>query len=310
MRISDIQLFLHVAKNQSLRQSAEELFISQQGLSKIIDSLENELGTKLLTRSKSGIALTSQGRLTVEYFEQIAASYRTLMQEIHNTSDADAAASSFTVYVSPIISEFVAQRLIQFLNFRFPNIHFIFREQTPYEMISQIEYSDHSLGIANLADFELQGAKRLADGTLRFTECFQEKLMLMLQKSHPSSGRDFVTRQELTSLPLAVVNFNRYSNDLLLQKLAPEGIVLQPVAHTSSTRVYDSLVTSGNAMGLSSPFKNFFAPTPGTVLIPIKDAYSIRYGCLTQSAVPLNEIQSEIVRIFTSITKQVSAKGA
>ena len=44
MTLTQIKYFIHSAKTCNFHQSAEELFVSQQGLSKQIQALEKELG--------------------------------------------------------------------------------------------------------------------------------------------------------------------------------------------------------------------------------------------------------------------------
>ncbi len=60
-----MELFLAVCEAKSISKASEENFVSQQGISKMIKDLEEELGCKLLIRTKTGVQPTECG----EYFQ-------------------------------------------------------------------------------------------------------------------------------------------------------------------------------------------------------------------------------------------------
>jgi len=68
MRISNqielrhFKYFLEVAEELHFRKAAEKLFITQPGLSRQIQQLEEELDVKLFVRNKRNVALTAPGK--------------------------------------------------------------------------------------------------------------------------------------------------------------------------------------------------------------------------------------------------------
>ncbi len=62
-----IQHFVHVSELGSLSKAAERLHIVQPALSQSIKRLEDELGTKLFTRSRKGMELTEAGNMFSKY---------------------------------------------------------------------------------------------------------------------------------------------------------------------------------------------------------------------------------------------------
>ena len=61
MNLTKYETFLRVVELGSLTRAAEALGYTQSGVSHIINSLEDELGFKLLTRSRAGVRLTPDG---------------------------------------------------------------------------------------------------------------------------------------------------------------------------------------------------------------------------------------------------------
>lgn len=50
MKIEDLNYFISVAETGSITKAAQQHFMTQQGLSRIISNMERELGTSLLVR--------------------------------------------------------------------------------------------------------------------------------------------------------------------------------------------------------------------------------------------------------------------
>lgn len=80
MTIAQLQYFLAICDCGGITSAASKLFISQQALSKTVNTLERELDTALFLRTPSGIVLTKAGALLrdecrpiVEQFEQFSA---------------------------------------------------------------------------------------------------------------------------------------------------------------------------------------------------------------------------------------------
>ncbi|MDG2448506.1 MAG: LysR family transcriptional regulator, partial [Saprospiraceae bacterium] len=60
--LRQLQYFLTVAETLHFRKASEILYISQPGLSKQIEKLENELGVKLLERDNRNVKITEAGQ--------------------------------------------------------------------------------------------------------------------------------------------------------------------------------------------------------------------------------------------------------
>lgn len=69
-------IFVKIVELGSFTKAAHSLGYTQSGISQIVKSLENELSTKLLFRSKSGIKLTPDGQRLFPYIEQAGKSQK------------------------------------------------------------------------------------------------------------------------------------------------------------------------------------------------------------------------------------------
>ncbi len=71
MEISDLKIFLAVAKQESISRAAEELHYVQSNVTARIKQLEERLGAALFHRKSKGVTLTASGHLLQDYAERI-----------------------------------------------------------------------------------------------------------------------------------------------------------------------------------------------------------------------------------------------
>ena len=75
MNEKDLKSFLVVYQENSINQAAKKLFITPQGLSKNIKSLEQELDTVLFERTKSGVRATESAHILNEKAQRLIMEY-------------------------------------------------------------------------------------------------------------------------------------------------------------------------------------------------------------------------------------------
>ena len=81
MKIEWLRCFNEIAQTNSISKAAQNLYISQPALSKIIKHLESETGEILLLRSPFGVRLTQQGEILWRYAQEILRLYDGYQQE-------------------------------------------------------------------------------------------------------------------------------------------------------------------------------------------------------------------------------------
>ena len=71
MNTEHIKAFLEVVQSGSINKASERLNMNHQHLGRILTSLENEIGAKLLARDRTGVTLTAQGLEVIEIMKDI-----------------------------------------------------------------------------------------------------------------------------------------------------------------------------------------------------------------------------------------------
>lgn len=87
MNIETIRYFEEVARAESFYGAAKRLAVSQQGLNKAITSLERELSTKLLERSRKGVTLTPTGKSFLAFAQKVTADYGEFLDALYNPDE-------------------------------------------------------------------------------------------------------------------------------------------------------------------------------------------------------------------------------
>jgi DNA-binding transcriptional LysR family regulator len=112
MDLSQLEVFLAVARERRFSRAAEKLFRTQSAVSQTIRKLEDELGEALFDRSSREGVLTDAGSVLYEYAEKLinlrseAAESLTELRELQK-GKLVIAANEFTVlYLLPVLAEF------------------------------------------------------------------------------------------------------------------------------------------------------------------------------------------------------------
>lgn len=83
MEIWQMKYFIQVCDDKSLSKAAKSLYISQQGLSKTIKNIEDELQIVLFERSTRGVKLTEHGNMLYEKTQSILNDYEAMIYFFH-----------------------------------------------------------------------------------------------------------------------------------------------------------------------------------------------------------------------------------
>ena len=120
MELRQIRYFIAVAETHSLTKAVERLHIAQPALSRNIQCLEEELGTRLFKRSRQGMALTDSGETFLEYAKGIIRQVNLARESV---CDPEASPSGTVAVVMPVsVANVLSVPLFQLLKKHYPAI--------------------------------------------------------------------------------------------------------------------------------------------------------------------------------------------
>jgi DNA-binding transcriptional LysR family regulator len=184
MDLSQLEVFLTVARERRFSRAAEKLFRTQSAVSQTIRKLEIDIGEPLFDRSSRDGVLTDAGRLLQEYAEKLvnlrqdAQAALGELRELQKGRIAIAANELTSLYLLPVLGEFRSLH---------PAIKIIVRRSLGSQIPDDVLKHDVEFGIVSY-DPQEPG--------LRSAVVYLDELALVVHPSHPlASGGPVSIRQ-------------------------------------------------------------------------------------------------------------------
>ncbi len=193
MNAKDLKWFQEVCRCKSMTKAAANLYISPQGLSKGIKSLEAELDVDLFVRTPNGVELTKYGTYLYEKSEVLLQELNQLTQELERMKQLE---NGFLRLCS-------AYGILRILS---PDFIHLFEEKHPGMGIDYVEYPDchvdDELERGNFdVGFRIEGPK--LDGFCSIP-LFTSSISLLVYEGHPLAKKECVKVEDLDGEPMII----------------------------------------------------------------------------------------------------------
>lgn len=183
----------------SFTKAAEALGYTQSSISQMIASLENELGMKLLTRSRTGVRLTIEGAELYPFIERSIIQYRAMQEKANEIKGLETGIirvgtiSSITCHWMP--------GLIKGFQEIYPHVQFLFH-QGDYTLIPEwIKTGAVDFGFITPAAVTDLNTIPIKDG----------EMLAVLPKNHPLAHDKRVSLKKLTEEPFILLEEGHFS---------------------------------------------------------------------------------------------------
>jgi DNA-binding transcriptional LysR family regulator len=131
--LEKLRLFLVVLEEGSLRRAADRLRISQSAITRQMQSLELDLGGRVLERTSAGVSPTNGGHVLAERAKTLLADYDSTMAEVRRLNLGES--ERFRIgYIASAVQEYLGPALVV-LRRAYPRLKVEMLDQTPGEMI-------------------------------------------------------------------------------------------------------------------------------------------------------------------------------
>lgn len=200
MKIEHLYYFLVIVRSKSINKAAHRLYISQQHLSRIVNSLEKDLNVVLFKRSSTGIQLTSQGKMFYDYAEKIVGIYNDMKNDFyldalpevsHDDHIQGSCKLSFPFFFSLYLNDFIKK-----VNNTYPDVSLYCFEDYGMKSAEELEESNH---IHILSDSEAK-TKSLFDNKPKLIKYYigQTELSFCVNKSLSLSEKRVLTQEDIS----------------------------------------------------------------------------------------------------------------
>ena len=186
--LRQLEVFVAVAEELNFGRAALRLHLSQPPITRLIQTLEESLGTPLFDRNKRQVSLTSAGLSLLQEARHILSTVSTGVQTVQAVSRGEA--GTMIVAFEGIAVFDLIPRSIRLFQERFPRVEVVLREMANSEQLSALYDRRVHLGFS---------AGRIRDRRLDSEIIASDPYMLILPKDHPMAELDEVPLNRLAS---------------------------------------------------------------------------------------------------------------
>ena len=198
MTLQQLTYCIAIADADSINQAAQSLFISQSSLSTSIRKLEEEIGISIFRRTNRGVRVTPEGEEFLVYARQILNQYRLAEEKYIEKKDVKKSFSVSSQHYTFAVKAFIELAK----QFSIDEYAFGIYECKTAEIIENVRSYKSELGVLYLDDFNRDILMKILDeNDMDFTELFRCSTYVFLAKSHPLSGRESLSLEDLEPYP-------------------------------------------------------------------------------------------------------------
>lgn len=172
--------FLKVFERNSFSDAARDLGYTQSAVSQMIKSLEEELGVTLLVRSRSGVALTYEGRHLLPYIRDTVNAYRMLQSQAAGFSGLEQGTIRLGTFTS--VSSYLLPPAME----RFRRLHSGIR----FELYQGLYYEIEDWVREGVVDFGFTDMLRTTPFPCE--PIYQDTMLAVLPEGHPLGENIFI----------------------------------------------------------------------------------------------------------------------
>ena len=260
MDLKELEYFKMVCEQKSITKAAHALYMTPQGLSRIIKNIENEMGATLLNRTASGISLTRSGVYLYEHLADFLGPYRMVCSEIRCMEQQEK-------HEIDLLSAYGILRLVT------PECIWDFKEKYPQITLHYREYPDHQVESRFLAG-EGNVAFTVGNHSLKYMEAtFMEKfeIKLLVNQAHPLSTKEKVTIKDLEGERLYIESPEFHIHSLILEKCRQAGFEPNIIFETSGFSLCHKMVQQNKGISVTVDFIFDDMKQEDLAMIPFED---------------------------------------
>lgn len=204
MIFRQLECFLAVAKLGSMSRAAEEMFLTQPTLTARLQLLEQEMGTQLFARTRSGMKLTEAGREFLPYAERCVSSFVNGKQHLKGLIDGTE--GHLKIGALPRVSTYTLPDFLEEFASTHPQVVISVMTGHSKDILEMVLREEAQIGLARAMDHP-----EVEDIPL-----YEEELILVTNPRHRLAQRDRVNLDEIGREQLIL--FDRASSDYEMTK--------------------------------------------------------------------------------------------
>jgi LysR family transcriptional regulator, regulator of abg operon len=300
VKLQRIEHFIEVVDAGSIRGAARRLGISQPGLSRSLQQLEEDLGVRLVERGVRGASLTLAGRTFLARARVAQTELRKAADEAR--SSVDEGSELLTFGMSPVALSLLMPELATAMQRARPRSRMRILELAPSALLPMVREGDAELAAT-------QRTRAHLDAGLKYRHLFEIQLRVAARPGHPLAGKRQL--HELVGAAWLAQTAPGVADDITRQSFLALGLPApRPAMHWGSYSdvVFEAIAASDMLITLPPPLLRSLVARGKVIEIPLTTPLvPLRVGLYTRSDSPLSPSAKAAVQIIVEIARRFAA---
>ncbi|AZB41995.1 LysR family transcriptional regulator [Bacillus sp. FJAT-42376] len=206
MELRQLKYFVEAVRQKNFTRAAENMLVSQPALSKMIKSLEDELGVPLIIRNYKGLELTDAGHSVYRHAVQMIGIEKDIISSVEDVQGLSK--GTIKIGIPPIIGSLFFPKVLAAFHTAHPNIRIQITEFGAKKVTASVLAGDIEMGVAVLP---------VDEKNFHAYPIVEEELVLVVNEHHPLASSSEVQLSQLSN-----ENFIFYSEDFALYEQVRE----------------------------------------------------------------------------------------
>ncbi|MFT8323457.1 MAG: LysR family transcriptional regulator [Bacillus sp. (in: firmicutes)] len=233
MEMKHLLYFIEVTRSGSFTSAANKLYITQPAVSRIIKSLEAEMGVSLFIRSRKKLALTEAGGILYKHALVFDKQFQLLKEEMDNLHSLKK--GHIRIGLPSIVNSVFFSQLIASFHKEYPEITFQLVEDGSKRIEENVLNDQLDLGVVvGPENHEL----------LDYYSFVNEELKLIVPYSHLFANKEVISLAELKEESFIMFNQDFSLRERIITACKDEGFEPRIISETSQLDFIEELVAS------------------------------------------------------------------
>ena len=297
MELRHLRYFVAVAESLNFTKAAAKLHLAQPSLTRQVHNLEEEIGVRLLNRSKSQVALTEEGRSFLVDARHVLALATESVQAVQRLSRGETGQLNIA-YSSNFNFELLPETLGAFRQ-AFPHVALNLFDMTPAEQFRALEARKIDLGFVGLRP-------PASTRDLQWESIARHRTVVVLPEKHPLARKRRINLRELKTVFFVGMSEKTHPGfrDWLCETCQPAGFTPKILQDAELEPALMTFVAEGLGVTLAREHIHKL-PHPGVAFRPLAPPVKADY-CIAWN----RDNDSRALQQYIQIVKNFTAPGA
>lgn len=296
LRFRQLQAFHAIIDTGTVTGAAEQLGISQPGISNLLAQLERQTRLKLFERSKGRLQPTPVADMLFREVDTVVRGLDHVSQAIHDLQNKQA--GQLQVAAPHLLSfGFMPGEIARFAETR-PDLLISFQSQYSTKIQEWVLAGLFEIGVCEMPVYHEALAR----------EVFHFETLAVLPAGHALARHKKLTPELLDSQPFIVMGPEHMTHRRTREAFESRNSGWRPQIHTHLSENLLSFVKQGMGVALIDPFTVRFDKEPGYVTRPFEPAVMLDLAVITSRNRPLSPVAEAFLKQLRQSLTDFSAK--